>query len=223
LEQTRFVEGLISIYSEGKDGIFMASETDYYHYTCCGELDRGWGCSYRCCQMLLSNLKKNGKIQFDSMPTLLDIQITLATVAKKVHNSDIGSHTWIEPPDCNDFIITRYPHIQNENFVFIPAKDNFDDLLNKIQNHFINIKTPIMIDDTIYSYVLTGIQRIGDKTNLLRFDPHAICQSTKEDYISISKESDPEDTLGVEWLPAKKVFSCRTNIWLMLFVCNSQT
>lgn len=71
------------------ENVHVATETLFFHYDCCGELDFGWGCAYRCLQMILSNLAirgysnkilKFGKDVVLGMPSIYEIQEALAQV-----------------------------------------------------------------------------------------------------------------------------------------------
>lgn len=64
----------------------MASDTNYYHYNCLSEDDYGWGCSYRCCQMIVSHyvIRSIIGITLEEVPSLKDIQCGLFEVGKNI-------------------------------------------------------------------------------------------------------------------------------------------
>lgn len=47
----------------------ICTDADYYHYECISEVDTGWGCSYRCLQMLLSAVNYNSTSNI-TIPTI---------------------------------------------------------------------------------------------------------------------------------------------------------
>lgn len=99
-----------------KDSI-CCSKIDYIHYNTMGEYDEGWGCAYRCVQMILSALAYRGYSQdvlldfeeknkkddtkeiLTHLPSIFEIQIALAERGN-IEKKDIGTHLWIEPPNC---------------------------------------------------------------------------------------------------------------------------
>ena len=67
---------------------YFSIPTTYYYY-CCGDLrDTGWGCAYRCCQMMISSIKNS------NVPSILELQRTLVKL-KLFKKCDMYSQKWM--------------------------------------------------------------------------------------------------------------------------------
>lgn len=213
MTEIRPISGLIELFSSSKS--HTATPTDYYHYNCCGGEDYGWGCAYRCGQMIVDNLIKRSAIPGNTrIPTLLDIQLVLAKLGI-FKESDVGSTKWIEPPEVKAFIQEQFG-LDGLTYKFSP-KDNsrISEVLQEILVHFQTIKTPIMIDDTLKAYILVGIREVQETTcelskyELLLFDPHIADEDFKPEL--------PNGNRGVRWRIASTIFNTNTDKWLILF------
>jgi hypothetical protein len=220
-------------YVAEQDRVMVATETDFFHYTCCGEKDGGWGCAYRCLQMILSNLllaSAAASLTFRSspapsplvnvadsarwheMPSLNEIQRRLAELGR-IAESEIGSTRWIEPPDCAFFL--RSFGFDTTELVYRGKNDKetqrFSELLC---THFASHRTPVMIDDSVKAYCLLGIKLSEDKaqvSHVLRFDPHVFIYPPGRSAWG---------TKGVEWMRLQDAVPRRTK-WMVLFPCRS--
>lgn len=81
--------------------VLGTDRTEYWYYNCSHDevTDSGWGCGYRCLQMVVSSIPDYG-----SMPTIGQIQSELAALEVRPPAIE-GSETWIEPPDCSAFLL----------------------------------------------------------------------------------------------------------------------
>lgn len=85
-------------------------------------------------------------------------------------------------------------------------------------DHFSTYKTPVMIDNEIKAYVIAGIRTLGDKIQLLRFDPHVNANLKYENFVEMVKKTDVNNTsmgIGVQWMDYEKVFYSPR--WMIMF------
>lgn len=211
--------------------VFLASETDLIHYSCLGEADVGWGCAYRCLQMILSNLflfdgrndeptdesqDPRGAARWSAMPNLRSIQVQLFKL-KRLKKRDIGGTTWIEPPDVGCYL--RSFGLAADDVIFRPGK-NEEAFKERLIRHFEVEGTPVMIDDRVKAYCILGVRldvpakrkaesemevrsSAARVTHLLRFDPH------------VTQYRVPDRISGAKWLTFKAAFY--SSEWLVLF------
>lgn len=232
--------GVVEEYAaDGTYAQALATATDYFHYGNCGENDGGWGCAYRCLQMILSNLilfsRSNPGFlapvsphifptsyqsslthpnadRWELVPSIFEIQITLAKIGR-MEEHDIGSQRWIEPPDAGAYL--EYCNIQGRNTTFLANNPmSINSFQRSLTEHFNIVKTPVMIDDRIQAFCLLGIQFRDPNqptriTHLLRFDPHVFGYP-------LCPESARK---GALWLPFEEVFKPHVGRveWLVLF------
>jgi hypothetical protein len=109
------------IQSSGLTCVSVSLPVSFHYYDCRGELDRGWGCTYRCLQTVLSCLPrdlsaaierdvKNFTCQYtpvdgftNRVPRVVDIQNRLADI-KSVEDKWRNSQRWIEPSHVADYL-----------------------------------------------------------------------------------------------------------------------
>jgi len=206
--------------------VCVATPTDFYHYDCNGDSDRGWGCAYRDLQMIISNLIHRGIAL--KIPNILQIQQALVD-SKFSPSSILGSQNWIEPSHCQDYlkqhkIQSRYTIYDFRNMESSSSPSIASQLEAHLWQHFRNAewRTPVMFDDGIMAYNLCGIAtRInvdGSKSTLvLRFDPHA--RVTKAQRLEHFQEG---GGVGVEWMDFDRAFM-KHKKWMLLFPLQSQT
>ncbi|KAH3742682.1 hypothetical protein Pelo_15926 [Pelomyxa schiedti] len=179
------VRGLVSLYTSTPNPgrAASASETDLFHYNCQGFHDCGWGCSYRCCQMVVSNLILQGIIPPEPVkpfPLVTDIILALG---KRM--SACGSGEWIEPPDIAKFMKITYNisgplgefriHPQSSGNMSVSntvEEISAPALAARFYTHFKEHATPICIDDRVYAYCVLAVKTVENTPMLLVFDPH---------------------------------------------------
>lgn len=134
---------------------------------------------------------------------------------------------WIEPPNaavylrkcckdggftCQEYVLVKKKSTNECNVV------ELEEFKKILWDHFNNYKTPVMIDDAIKAYVISGIRLKNDKIQLLRFDPHVYEDLKYEDYVKMIQKSDVNNKttgLGVQWMDYEKVFYSPR--WMIMF------
>tara|TARA_B110000008_G_C16952036_1_gene556705 strand:- start:155 stop:676 length:522 start_codon:yes stop_codon:yes gene_type:complete len=128
-----------------------------YHYGSQGINDHGWGCVYRNIQTLIA-LESTLPV-----PSLQTIQRELGIAGSG------GTSLWIEPVDAKRYlpwkqslvVYTRVPH--PEISMLRTTMDQVDHVVRdsaKCEEFLLSMLEKgqrVLIDDTIYSYILTGI------------------------------------------------------------------
>lgn len=138
--------------------------TVYYHYGCGTDVDFGWGCGYRCCQMLMSSLgwvsnsDSGAKTNFTAgcggahtgstgptgpaVPGIQWLQSELAVIGQ-IPQSDVGSTRWIDPDNVAallNHLCATVPHVAQRRFKTIDydVADSLarDRLTNHLRDHF---------------------------------------------------------------------------------------
>lgn len=136
--------------------------------------DIGWGCAYRCAQMVfigfecllsanqvVSNFchKKDPRVTSKPFPFIADIMVTLGKVfliqnfvfTLVPKNPEItGYEAWIEPPQIGKFMKDFYG-ICGEVKSFRFTQDTYHSILKSCVEHFQHHGTPICVDDRIYA------------------------------------------------------------------------
>lgn len=162
---------------------------EIFHYKKNNFNDVGFGCSYRNIQTIISALKLfyfNTLIVPDIEELLKEIKPGYKDI---IATSNIKS-LWIEPHDIYDYF---YKHLGmrgnrilycvsmfdikkmlNERdiskYEVFLHKIRFDKVLQIFVNHFKESKLPIVIDDGVYSYLISEIYKCKKKFVLI--DPH---------------------------------------------------
>ena len=205
------MENLVNLFSKRKergDKVYVSSETDYYHYNCNNENDNCWGCAYRCLQMIVDNMKKQDDSVASKVPKILDIQKVLAQVGCKLTDKDIGSQTWIEPPDLACYLEKEL--FRKAKSVRIKASNMLKTFPNQLKKHFETHKTPVMIDDSIKAYVINGVKfEKNGNVQVLLFDPHFCQNYVYQDFVNnVAK--------GVSWKNISTLFDKNIE-WMVAF------
>jgi hypothetical protein len=176
--------------------IRLGSEVDFYYYGCEGVADLGWGCSYRCCQMIVSSAAAHlhrsssgaasagGATQAMAVPTIVRIQECLASLPGRPFTEEqVGSTTWIEPPDVGAFLRAHHiPIASAESEVRVADVTALSALCAELWGHFGHAaaepwRAPVMIDDSMFSYCICGVAAEAleagtEETWVLVLDPH---------------------------------------------------
>ena len=209
-----------------------------YHYGCGAEIDFGWGCSYRCAQMILSGFPDAATRALADSTTFREMQRRLATHGL-IETSDVGSNKWIDPAHVHVLLVDlvgadRYAgELEVFDFAVADQKLLCQRVVAKLCAHFDHGGLPVMLDDGSYSYCIAGVQLeappllhcektdvVGEETfsgnaMLLRFDPHTLGASSLEEYRSTCSA-----VHGARWLPTHEVFKVATSPpkrWMVLW------
>eukprot|EP00467_Chlorarachnion_reptans_P023856 CAMPEP_0114530506 /NCGR_PEP_ID=MMETSP0109-20121206/25486_1 /TAXON_ID=29199 /ORGANISM="Chlorarachnion reptans, Strain CCCM449" /LENGTH=320 /DNA_ID=CAMNT_0001713143 /DNA_START=387 /DNA_END=1346 /DNA_ORIENTATION=- len=115
------VPGLVLHYSRARSvtKTFVATSSDFYYYNCGGEVDRGWGCTYRVLQMMVSNIKytvekrcrersSGGSRRTVEIPTLRSIQTSLSEEKRLFTRSIVGTKEWLEPKHAVAYLTKHF-------------------------------------------------------------------------------------------------------------------
>eukprot|EP00750_Incisomonas_marina_P023832 INCI506.2.p1 GENE.INCI506.2~~INCI506.2.p1 ORF type:complete len:408 (+),score=56.78 INCI506.2:364-1587(+) len=168
----------------------LVSSCDYIHYECHGLMDTGWGCCYRALQMVLAHLF--GDRPAYTLPSITAIQRQLVSLPATLWEfptkwteltpstcpkEQIGSSTWMEPPDAAAFLRGIHGakcdeltlHDVGRGAVGKCQSDggSVNDLgasqllhlWRRLGEHFSSRgpKTPVMVDDVSYAYIIAGV------------------------------------------------------------------
>ena len=236
-------EGLVAKFAafvKEQECLRIASHTDFYHYTCCGEKDGGWGCAYRCLQMIISNLLFDAALNPSIPATFRDAAAgpsPLAALADvpslpgagrwalvpslreiqrrlaevgALAESDVGSSKWIEPPHCGLFL--RSHGLEAFDCCFDTADSlQREPFQARLSAHFAEQRAPVMIDDRVKAYCLLGLKH-GDPES-----PSAVTHVLRFDpHVFVYPSLNSWGTRGVEWMPFDKAFQGAFS-WLILF------
>ena len=163
----------------------MITNFEIYHYTRQDFNDIGFGCSYRNIQNILSSLS----IEVPHISKLFEFFDK--DYKEKIENRQT-KQLWIEPYqifeyllqshkiggenllyvrahiDYNNILRTDLKHYINSDLIFY-AQD-FDKVVKKIEIHFSNTRTPIVIDDGTFSYCILAI----NPKYVTILDPHKL-------------------------------------------------
>lgn len=145
------------------------------------ESDHGWGCAYRCVQMMYSALGTAAR----EIPNIVTIQERLVT-AKKMDPTRIGSQDWIEPHHAAALLSA--PHGQ-----YSVSEEGLSMLFVTIERQLRENRLPVMVDDSIKAYIAAGLRKRSDPASVvsaqsfdledvevLVFDPHVDERPTPE-------------------------------------------
>eukprot|EP01095_Lingulamoeba_sp_RSL-Kostka_P018177 TRINITY_DN985_c1_g3_i1.p1 TRINITY_DN985_c1_g3~~TRINITY_DN985_c1_g3_i1.p1 ORF type:complete len:398 (+),score=136.89 TRINITY_DN985_c1_g3_i1:42-1196(+) len=171
----------------------LSSSTDYYHYECLCEPDTGWGCTYRCLQMLMSNLRLKGSTVkkgedevFEVEPSVYEIQTVLskAETENYFNETDVGGGKWIGPGEMSGYFkYFNYDSFYITDELTMEFKEQVqtveNDLFLRLSEHFTNARTPITVTNGKKTYSIAGVRKklkpnsdeiIG--IDVLLLDPH---------------------------------------------------
>ena len=167
----------------------MSDNFEIYHYTSQNFNDIGFGCSYRNIQNILSSLSKD-------VPDIRDIFKTFYPDYQTIIKQNKTRELWIEPYQISEYL-EKYHNIKGDNLIYITQhidvnkmlktdikkyiqqdsiynQQDFKKLLQKFRMHFLKSKTPIVIDDGIFSYCLLNITN----SEITILDPHSLRKSS---------------------------------------------
>ncbi|GAB1611236.1 ufm1-specific protease 1-like [Argonauta hians] len=158
----------------------VRGDYQYFHYSCDGINDSGWGCGYRTLQTLCSWI--TDQVQSPQVPSVQDIQETLIKCGDKPQ-AFLLSHDWIGSVevamciDCLYQVPCKILHVTSGGCLV----DHLDDLVK----HFQHFGSPVMMggDDDSSSKCILGVCQ--QSKSLLVLDPHLNKkQATEEDLIN---------------------------------------
>ncbi|XP_076333048.1 ufm1-specific protease 1-like [Tachypleus tridentatus] len=167
---------------------------NYYHYTCDGVDDRGWGCGYRTLQTICSwvhyelninaSFKEYPERKTGPVPTIQEIQKALRTMGDKP-DSFVGSREWIgsvEVAMCIDFfynVLCKILHLKSGS--------ELKETVNEFHRHFDCFGSPVMMggDRDCSSKGIMGICSTSEESYLLVVDPHYSGRSTTKETLQI--------------------------------------
>ena len=144
----------------------LGSETDYYYYGCAGEADRGWGCAYRCCQMIVSSAARfraaDDADAADAPPSISAIQKALAQLPGHAFTEEkVGSTEWIEPPDVAAYLRAHHAVECAESSARVADGSALAQLCGELWAHFSQEegawRGPVMVDDGQFAYCIGGL------------------------------------------------------------------
>jgi len=166
----------------GFQGIYQyGSDIDYHRLNS----DYGWGCAYRSIQNVLKRLLDLKKITSSQFPTAID---DIRKELNLYYNDEIDEEGWLEPHDAYVYMLKKFTisgELYNLNNIDAIQRRNLklglkiDMSYRDIDNDtFTEIliswskgnKIPIVVDDTIYSYVILDYD--VKKNKIVIGDPH---------------------------------------------------
>ena len=200
----------------------MAHALQVHHYGK-GDVsdDNGWGCVYRCLQMLISTIDKN---KIPTMRRLMQFFGTWPLYTK----GERSQRLWLEPPDAARYLWAVHG-IRATQWLYLPSLSarrpsamlryapqyyrdtpqadilrDWDGMLRALRAHFAQSRCPVVVDNGTSAYILADIQddRVdedGDHTPFLIVDPHV---------------TSPEN--AASWMPPE--FLRRAQLWMMCTV-----
>ena len=146
--------------------LLLPTDADYIHYMTYNISDFGWGCCYRCLQMILLQMHRTElNASTFSLPSITDIQHMLVQL-NRMKPEKVNSTCWIEPPDCAAVLEEIYsiPTIQHTLIdigTTTQGNESFIQFYKTLKQHFSSSlggsNTPIICDDVTYAYVITGL------------------------------------------------------------------
>ncbi|UJR28981.1 hypothetical protein I4U23_010199 [Adineta vaga] len=141
----------------------------FYHYTCDGQDDRGWGCGYRTLQTICSwiiNIKEG--FSSSNIPSITNIQETLVSLEDKP-KSFIKSNQWIGT--CEAAMILSQLYDVDCKIVHISNGHDLLKYMNILSQHFRDFGSPVMMggDADAASKCILAVR---SNQELLILDPH---------------------------------------------------
>ncbi len=149
--------------------VCVGSDAGYYYYGSSGEADRGWGCAYRCAQMIVDSVtshvcnSNNGAVtKRQQVLSIEGIQRVLATLGERPEfgPEKIGSTTWIEPPDVAAYLLAQHRVECVQSKVPMAEAAALDAFCSELWKHFNQTSSwvpPVMIDDSMFAYCIGGV------------------------------------------------------------------
>ncbi len=213
------VSGLVPMFSKrlgisaGTVVVRTATDTDFWYYNCGGEMDTGWGCTYRAIQMVVSNLLiRSGKPK-QSPPSLRAIQETLSRCYPDRYpvKTTVGSRLWLEPPDARRFFEAG-AGVTGRDATYNVTSDAkaLSALWVDAWDHFHTHRTPVIFDDKVKTYAVLGVGYRSDQKFVLVFDPHVYSSKSLNFGMFVRSEGQ-----CVEWKRLETHF--KNGTWMALF------
>lgn len=168
----------------------------FFHYGSDGENDAGWGCAYRSLQTIISwfLLQNAPMISLESVPSLLEIQRTIAEVEDKPLDF-VGSRDWIGAVEVAVFLDSVGIRARIIN---VADGAKVKERAAEIARHFQTQGTPVMAGGGVRAITILGVrQRTISACEFLVLDPH------------YSGSDDAENILqgeAVSWRKSSQVF-----------------
>jgi hypothetical protein len=193
--------------------LFCSPSTVFHYYGASGEGDRGWGCAYRCAQMIISGLPQVAPVRAEAAtvpprgaPSIAQIQRALAGMAERPFTPEqVGSTAWIEPPDVAAYLRAHWgvPRVA-ERRVRPSQPSELDDMCAALWAHFggggaaaeeaakgesITVSAPaVMIDDGMFAYCIGGICAVA----AAELEPEPEPETEPETETETETEPEPE-------------------------------
>ena len=181
--------------------------------------DSGWGCVYRCIQMLISHIDSS------KIPTMRRLMQFFGTWPL-YQQGERSQRLWLEPPDAARYLWAAHgiratqwlylsaPHTPSATLRYTPQhyRDtpqasivrDWDSMLRALRAHFAQSRCPVVVDNGTSAYILADIQddkvdNNGDHSPCLILDLHVT-----------SSEN------AASWMPPE--FLRRARLWMMCTV-----
>lgn len=187
-ESSTSLRHLVCALGDSKDEVELGhvcvgSDASYYYYGSSGEADRGWGCAYRCAQMIVDSVtlapqvcgSTDGSVtERQRVLSIEGIQRVLATLDERSEfgPDKIGSTTWIEPPDVAAYLLAQHGVECVQSKVPMSEPAALDSLCIELWQHFNQASSawrpPVMIDDTMFAYCIGGVATTSSSTTAVR-------------------------------------------------------
>ena len=137
-----------------------------FHYQCDGTDDRGWGCVWRCAQMLLGSI-----LSADApVPTLRALMVDMGVdaadtrpAARWIEPKQVRTivRRWVGPSPAFDLVVynpvpARMLHTASRDFDRVHAdRDSFH---ADVLCHLRSSAHPVVVDDGTYGYCIIGVE-----------------------------------------------------------------
>eukprot|EP00658_Telonema_sp_P-2_P084920 TRINITY_DN9557_c0_g2_i1.p1 TRINITY_DN9557_c0_g2~~TRINITY_DN9557_c0_g2_i1.p1 ORF type:complete len:495 (+),score=99.63 TRINITY_DN9557_c0_g2_i1:237-1721(+) len=173
----------------------LCSDTAFWYYGCAPSADIGWGCAYRCGQMLLDCALRRRQEPV-CIPSILEIQQSLADLGDKhldpsllsasfgrphgLRQADVGGQQFLEPPLVAQLLRSGCfgnPLWMVEFEVTATEVATTDSRLRwYLERHFSDRgpRTAVMCDDGAFAYTICGLRAKDQQWQVLLFDPHLV-------------------------------------------------
>jgi len=130
---------------------------------------------------------------------------------KKIANTT----KWLEPPQGTAYL-QSYDVDCHDTVYLLSQNSERLRLRNDLKTHFEKIKTPVMVDDSVFTYCIAGVAFMkqnggNDEFYVLRLDPHVY----REDSLTLDMLTRDSPEKGVEWIKFDQQFGQKR--WMVLF------
>lgn len=189
----------------------------FFHYDCDEIKDYGWGCAWRCMQMIASSLGLS--------PSFNELYNTYRLDPNSVDE-------WAEPGYCKRYLddlgvpsqlalFNRETGTSKTPTNLCEKINGFSNLRSVLKSHFSNYSTPVMADDESYAFAIVGIRITENNETILSIaDPHKTSAESGRYEVTLNEEGTQIATTGIDdskngLESVKRVFF--TKGWLLLF------